>query len=38
MVIYLHRLVIIMADSKMMELVHMATKTHVLELAENVCC
>nr|DAF11454.1 MAG TPA: hypothetical protein [Caudoviricetes sp.] len=36
--IYLNHLVIIMADSKMMELVRMATKTHVLELEENVYC
>nr|DAE35328.1 MAG TPA: hypothetical protein [Caudoviricetes sp.] len=36
MVIYLHHLVIIMAVLKVTELVNMETKTHVLELEENV--
>nr|DAL65111.1 MAG TPA_asm: hypothetical protein [Caudoviricetes sp.] len=37
MAIYLNRLVIIMADLKVTELVLMAIKVYVLELEENVC-
>nr|DAF36454.1 MAG TPA: hypothetical protein [Bacteriophage sp.] len=37
-VIYSHRLAITMVALKVTELVHMAIKTHVLELAENVYC